>query len=41
VDQCWSKKEPAIRASEKDAAKKAYDVARDAYKRILSESNGE
>jgi hypothetical protein len=37
VDQCWSKKEPAIRAAEKDA----YDVARDAYKRILSECPGD
>jgi hypothetical protein len=38
VDQCWSKKEPAIRTAEKEAAKKAYDVARDAYKKILAES---
>jgi hypothetical protein len=38
VDQCWSKKEPAIRTSEKEAAKKAFDVAREAYKKILSES---
>ncbi len=41
VDQCWSQKEKAIRSSEKEAAKKAYDVARDAYKRILSESEGD
>jgi len=41
VDQCWSQKEKAIRASEKEAAKKAYDVARDAYKRILSECEGD
>jgi hypothetical protein len=41
VDQCWSQKEKAIRASDKEAAKKAYDVARDAYKRILSESEGD
>ena len=41
VDQCWSKKEPAIRASEKEAAKKAYDVAREAYKKILAESQGD
>ncbi len=41
VDQCWSKKEPAIRATEKEAAKKAYDLARDAYKKILSECDGE
>ena len=37
VDQCWSQKEPAIRASEKDAARQAYDAARTAYRRILSE----
>jgi hypothetical protein len=41
VDQCWSQKEKATRASEKEAARKAYDVARDAYKRILSESQGD
>jgi hypothetical protein len=41
VDQCWSKKEPAIRATEKEAAKKAYDVAREAYKKILSECAGD
>ena len=41
VDQCWSQKERAIRSSEKEAARKAYDVARDAYKRILAESNGD
>jgi hypothetical protein len=41
VDQCWSQKEKAIRAKEKEAAKKAYDVARDAYKRVLSESEGD
>ncbi len=34
------KKEPAIRATEKEAAKKAYDFAREAYKRILSECQG-
>jgi hypothetical protein len=37
VDQCWSKKEPAIRKSEKEAAKKAFDVAREAYKKIRAE----
>ena len=41
VEQCWSQKEKAIRASDKEAARKAYDVARDAYKRILSESEGD
>ncbi len=38
VDQCWSQKEPAYRASEKDEARKAYDVARDAYREILEET---
>jgi hypothetical protein len=37
VDQCWSQKEPAIRKSEKAAAKKAFDTAREAYKKILAE----
>jgi hypothetical protein len=41
VDQCWSKKEPAIRAAEKEEARKAYEVARDAYKRILAECQDE
>jgi hypothetical protein len=41
VDQCWAKKEPAIRKAEKADAKKAFDVARDAYKKILSECNGD
>ena len=41
VDQCWSQKEKATRASDKEEARKAYDVARDAYKRILSESEGD
>lgn len=38
VDQCWSKKEPAIRGSEKEAARQAYDVAREAYRRIQEEA---
>jgi hypothetical protein len=37
VDQCWSKKEPAIRESEKEEARKAYEVAREAYRKILGE----
>lgn len=41
VDQCWSKKEPAIRASEKEAAKAAYDAARAAYRRILAEAEAD
>jgi hypothetical protein len=41
VDQCWSQKEPAIRSSEKEAAKTAYDTAREAYKKILVECDGD
>ncbi len=41
VDQCWSQKERAIRAADKEAAKKAFDVAREAYRKILSESQGD
>jgi hypothetical protein len=38
VDQCWSQKERAIRPVEKAEAKQAYDVAREAYRKILAES---
>ncbi|MDG3003081.1 CehA/McbA family metallohydrolase [Paludisphaera mucosa] len=41
VDQCWSQKEPAIRASEKDAARQAYEAARVAYRKILAECEDE
>jgi hypothetical protein len=41
VDQCWSKKEPAIRATEKEEARRAYEAARDAYRKILAESDGD
>ncbi len=38
VDTCWKTKEPKIRAEEKEAAKAAYDKARDVYKAILGTS---
>lgn len=38
VDQCWSKKEPQIRPSEREDARKAYEVAREAYRKIREES---
>jgi hypothetical protein len=38
VDVCWKQKEPRIRESEKKAAADAYEFARAAYRRILSES---
>ena len=39
VNQCWSQKAPRIRDSEKDAAQKAYDHAREVYRQRLSESS--
>lgn len=38
VDVCWKAKVNNIRANEREAAAKAYDVARDAYKKILATS---
>src|SRR5262249_48294487 len=38
VDQCWSQKVKNTRASEREDAQKAYDVAREAYRKILAES---
>jgi hypothetical protein len=37
VDQCWSQKAPKISAKERDEAAKAYDHARQVYRRILAE----
>lgn len=39
VDVCWKAKVNNIRAGERDAAAKAFDVARAAYKKILDESH--
>ena len=39
VDRCWASKSPLIRKSELDAARVAYDVARDTYRRIIKESH--
>jgi hypothetical protein len=41
VDQCWSKKEPAIRSAEKEEARRAYEGARETYRKILAECEGE
>ena len=41
VDQCWSKKEAATRPAEREAAKAAYDAAREAYRKILSETTAD
>ena len=39
VDQCWSQKAPKIREAEREDARRAYDVAREAYRKILGESD--
>ncbi|MBP86921.1 MAG: hypothetical protein CMJ64_09415 [Planctomycetaceae bacterium] len=39
VDVCWKQKEPRTRAEEKGTAAEAYEVARQAYRRILQESH--
>lgn len=41
VDQCWSQKEKFIKAGEMEQAKLAYDHARAAYRKILSESEAD
>jgi hypothetical protein len=38
VDQCWSQKSRRISAKERDEAEKAYEHARQTYRRILAES---
>jgi hypothetical protein len=39
VDRCWESKSPAIRESEREAAKAAYDHASAVYRQILAESH--
>ena len=41
VDQCWKEKERFIQTSEHDDAVRAYDHAREAYRRILAECDSE
>jgi hypothetical protein len=41
VDKCWSQKERAMRPEEREAGRKAYDVARQAYRKILEECQAE
>src|SRR5262249_4593397 len=38
VNQCWTQKVRAIRSSERDAARAAYDHAREVYRRLIAES---
>ena len=39
VNQCWTQKSPRIGASELPEARKAYDHAREVYRRLIRESN--
>ena len=39
VDVCWKQKAPRMRKEDLNDAKKAYDFARAAYRKILSESH--
>ena len=41
VNQCWTQKAPRIRDSERVEALRAYDHARDVYKRLLAETPSE
>ncbi|MEQ8766949.1 MAG: CehA/McbA family metallohydrolase [Planctomycetota bacterium] len=41
VDQCWRSKEPGIAEDEKEAARAAYEHARQAYRQRLSESDSD
>jgi hypothetical protein len=38
VDVCWQKKSPQIRETERAEAAEAFEVARQAYRKILEES---
>ena len=38
VDQCWLQKAPQISARERPAAERAYEAARQTYRRIIAES---
>jgi hypothetical protein len=38
VDQCWTQKARGIREGEREEARRAYDHAREAYRRLLAES---
>ncbi len=41
VDQCWTQKAPKISAKERPEAEKAYQQAREVYRRILAESKAD
>jgi len=39
VDQCWTQKSPRITESERAAAARAYDHAREVYTQIIAQSD--
>ena len=39
VEVCWNKKVNGIREEERDTARKAYDLAKQTYQKILEESD--
>jgi hypothetical protein len=39
VNQCWTQKAPGISLAEIDAARKAYDHAREVYRQLIRESD--
>jgi hypothetical protein len=41
VDQCWSQKTPRMSFNDRALAQRAYDVARNRYKQILTESDAD
>jgi hypothetical protein len=41
VDQCWSQKAGKISATEREASEKAYEHAREVYRRIIAESKAD
>jgi hypothetical protein len=41
VNQCWTQKAPRMSASDRAEARKAYDHARDVYRRLAAESDAE
>ena len=38
VNQCWTQKSPRIREPERDEARKAYDHAREVYRKLIAET---
>jgi hypothetical protein len=38
VNQCWTQKRGQIRESEREAARQAYDHAREVYRRLIAEA---